>query len=57
MTKKKGYTPQENFYKKDAIKAATELRYGKEVIDAIRAAETDNEISRIMAAARNEVFK
>ena len=39
-------------YRKDALNAAKDLGYGKEVIEAIRNAETKDEISRIMTSAR-----
>ena len=39
-------------YRKDALKAAKDLGYGEEVIQQIKNAKTDDEISRIMASAR-----
>ena len=41
-------------YKAWAIKAAKELWYGKEVVEKLKAAKTDNEISLIMQTARFE---
>ena len=40
-------------HKRSAIRAAKELRYGKEVIDKLKKAVSDNEITRIMYSARN----
>lgn len=40
-------------YKQWAIRAAKELHYGKEVIDKLKKAVSDNEIARIMYSARN----
>ena len=39
-------------WKKKAIKAAKELDYSEEVIEAIRSAKTQNEITRILTTAR-----
>lgn len=39
-------------YRPEAIKAAKELYYGKEIIKQLKAAKNDNEISRIMRTAR-----
>lgn len=39
-------------YKKEALEAARDLRYSREVINKIREAKSDNEISRIMKSAR-----
>lgn len=44
--------PQVDTYKTSAIKAARELFYGDEVIQRLKNAETDDEISRIMSDAR-----
>ena len=41
-------------YRKDAIKAAKELKYGSNVIQKIKEAKNDAEIERIMNAARHE---
>jgi len=41
-------------YKRSAIRAAKELCYGKEVIDKLKKATSDNEITRIMLSARND---
>lgn len=43
---------KELLYKKNALTAAKELRYGKAVIDQIMAAKDSNEITKIMSAAR-----
>ena len=40
-------------YKKEAIKAAKQLGYGKETKDKIRKAKTESEISRILITARH----
>ena len=40
-------------YKRWAILAAKELRYGKKVVDKLKKATSDNEIARIMYSARN----
>jgi hypothetical protein len=40
-------------HKRSAIRAAKELCYGKEVIDKLKKATSDNEITRIMYSARN----
>lgn len=39
-------------YKKQALRAAKDFGYGDLVIDKIKASNSDNEISRIMATAR-----
>lgn len=39
-------------YKRSAIRAAKELCYDKEVIDKLKKATSDNEITRIMSSAR-----
>lgn len=41
-------------YKKRAIKAARDLNYGDDIIHKIKVAMTDNEILKIMMAARKE---
>lgn len=41
-------------YRKQAIKAAEDLYYGRDVIRKIRKAKTDNEISGIMTEARTK---
>ena len=43
-------------YKQDAIQAATDLRYGFKVVQAIQNAETHGEVQRIMIAARHAKF-
>ena len=40
-------------HRKSAIRAAKELRYGKKVVDKLKKAASDNEITRIMYSARN----
>lgn len=40
-------------HKQSAIRAAKELRYSKKVIDKLKKATSDNEITRIMYSARN----
>lgn len=44
----------EQEYKKNALKAAKQLGYGKAVVEKIKAAKTDGEIARIMTTARKE---
>lgn len=46
----------ENFIttKNDAVKAAKDLRYGKVVVDKIKAANTEAEIQRIMITERHK---
>ena len=46
------YNALESDYKKQALRAAKDFRYGDLVIAKIKAAKSDNEISRIMATAR-----
>ena len=41
-------------YRKQAISAAKDLRYGDEVVKAIKKAKTHGEIQRIMVGARHE---
>lgn len=41
-------------YKRSAIQAAEELCYGKEVIEKLKKATSDNEITRIMLSARKD---
>ena len=43
----------ENNYRKQAIIAAEDLRYGNEVIEKIKAAKSDAEIEGIMNIARH----
>jgi len=43
-------------YREQAIKAAKDLRYGQDVILHIKQAKTINEITRIMASAREKTF-
>lgn len=42
-------------YKKQAIKAAKELRYGETIINRLKEADTDGEIERIMIGARKGI--
>ena len=42
-------------FKLEAIKAAKDLNYGKTVIAQIKAAKTDEEVSRIMCLTRNRM--
>lgn len=44
-------------YKKDTLKAAIDLTYGPEVVTRIKNAKTYNEVTRIMATAREARFK
>ena len=41
-------------YKKDAVKAAEELRYGDNVVNRIKVAKTEAEIQRIMTTERHK---
>lgn len=43
-------------YKRSAIRAAKELCYSKEVIEKLKKATSDNEITRIMVSARNDII-
>lgn len=43
-------------YRIEAARAAVELGYGMEVVKKIKAAKTDDEISRIMRDARRSKF-
>jgi len=52
-----GYMSKKNAYKNEALTAAMELNYGKDVLDAIQAAKTDAEITRILSTARNGGYK
>lgn len=49
-------TPEDEhkWYMINAIKAAEDLGYPKEIIAKIRKCKTDSEISRVMTNARNE---
>lgn len=44
-------------YQEDAIQAAEELMYGDKVIARLEKAQTEADICRIMATARNEKIK
>lgn len=44
-------------YRHDALVAAKDLRYGEQVIKAIREAKTEAEIIQIMCRARNGIGK
>lgn len=44
-------------YRDNAIKAAKDLFYPKEVIEKVKAAKSEAEVCRIMANARREKFK
>ena len=39
-------------YKKDSIKAAKDLRYGKKVVDKLEAAKTEAEVTNILKTAK-----
>ena len=52
MTRKEKYIINFNAEKKRTIKTAHELYYGPEVIEALKAAKTDSELSRIMRSTR-----
>lgn len=43
-------------YKRSAIRAAKELCYDKEVIEKLKKTTSDNEITRIMLSARNDIY-
>ena len=49
--------PGIEMYKRDAIQAARDLGYDSEVIQKLKNAQTQNEITNIMICARNEFFK
>lgn len=52
-----GYNDSLNTNRHQAIKAAQDLLYGKKVIDSLKKAKTEAEISLIMRNARREKFK
>ena len=41
-------------YRKNAIRAAKDLKYGEDVVKRIEQAKTDSEIQRIMTSARRK---
>lgn len=43
-------------YRRQAIKAAEDFKYGRKVENALKAAKTEREITRIMATARKKRF-
>lgn len=45
-------TKEDSCYKKQAIKAAEDLRYGKKIVEQIKVAKSVNTIARIMTSAR-----
>lgn len=49
-------TIYEQEYKTNALRAAKDLGYGKKVVEKILAAKNDDEITIIMATAREEKF-
>lgn len=50
-------TSDPKIFRRQAIKAAKDFCYGKEVIDKLNAAKTIEEMNRIMKVARKEKFK
>lgn len=44
-------------YKKEALKAAKELDYGKKIIDKINKTNDNDKIAQIMLTARQKKFK
>lgn len=42
-------------YRKDAIRAAEELKYSDSTVEAIRNAKSDYEISKILSRARSNI--
>lgn len=44
-------------FKRHAIKAAKDFRYGDEVIQKLKDAKTTEEVNRIMRTARHKKFK
>ena len=44
-------------YKRQAVKAAKDFKYGDEVVEKLKKAKTEDEIDRIIKAARHEHFK
>ena len=44
-------------YKKDAMQAATDLKYGHKVVTKTASAKNEAEVCRIMYNARNEKIK
>lgn len=47
-----GMIDKERLYRKNALTAAKDLRYGKDIIEQIMTAKDSDEISKIMSAAR-----
>ena len=45
-----------SIYRNFCIDAAKELRYGKKVIEKLKAAQTTEEMGRIMTTARKKTF-
>ena len=43
-----------NAYRQEALKAAKDFHYGKDVLDSLKADKTEGEICRIMTNARKE---
>lgn len=50
-------TEDPKVFRRQAIKAAKDLCYGKEVIDKLNAAKTIEDMDHIMRVARKEKFK
>lgn len=56
LSKSERVITQTETYRHQAITAAKDLCYGKEVLDRLKAAKTIGEIDRIMRAARKKKF-
>ena len=56
MTRQEKYTINFNAEKRRTIKTAIELHYSKKVIDELKAAQTETDLSRIMRTAREELI-
>lgn len=51
-----GHYDSTNAYRKEALRAARDFHYGDHVIKALKEAQTEGEICRIMTNARKEFF-
>lgn len=56
MTRQEKYTINFNAEKRRIIKTAIELHYSKKVIEELKAAQTETDLSRIMRTAREELI-
>lgn len=56
MRKRESKGPYKSYYKEQALSAAKGLGYGQEVIEAIKACDSEIEIACMMAKARHDKF-